>query len=564
MNNRLLQLFLLAGVTVFAQTPVQTCTITNSRATPIAGTFCGGTTFSSTCSAGAIYNCQAGPIFSLNNCTLAKTCATGCTYNADGKGSSACFSGSAPLVVSPLNTAGGNDLLLTSNLAAAHSGAIINLRVDRQDLVPGQFCAVPALPNNQNSVNFALSSAVVSASSQVKLYTDTAYNDAAGNSVELVSRPQVVTLTPGGISPPPPPISTFVLDPTSIAAGGIGFARVSLAQKAPASGVQIQLTSSNPSVASIIANGQPFVSGSCTDGSVAEAIQAAASVPQTTVVNIGASSGAPGQTALDQPLTVTNGCVPISCSGGPSCGPTPDGCGGTINCGCSNSNQTCGGGGVANQCGTAVVSVSSLTLNPGTVTGGGTSTGTVTLNPPAPMGGAVVTLSSNNRLATVPASMTIPSGGNVGTFTVSTTAVQSGTVAATISATLNTTATAVLNVNAASQCVPTTCAAQGKTCGSILDGCGGTLTCGGPCTASVTVTLVATGKGGKVTSSPAGLNVSSGNSGSASFTSGTSITLTTDDGHGAIWSGLCSSNGLATQSCTFSASGSGTVTSNQQ
>ncbi|MDC3956015.1 calcium-binding EGF-like domain-containing protein [Polyangium jinanense] len=30
-------------------------------------------------------------------------------------------------------------------------------------------------------------------------------------------------------------------------------------------------------------------------------------------------------------------------------------------------------------------------------------------------------------------------------------------------------------------CVPTTCAAQGATCGTIPDGCGGTLTCGGPC-----------------------------------------------------------------------------------
>ncbi|XXT24968.1 calcium-binding EGF-like domain-containing protein [Sorangium sp. So ce429] len=33
-------------------------------------------------------------------------------------------------------------------------------------------------------------------------------------------------------------------------------------------------------------------------------------------------------------------------------------------------------------------------------------------------------------------------------------------------------------------CVPTTCAAQGATCGTIDDGCGGTLTCGEPCVAS--------------------------------------------------------------------------------
>lgn len=35
--------------------------------------------------------------------------------------------------------------------------------------------------------------------------------------------------------------------------------------------------------------------------------------------------------------------------------------------------------------------------------------------------------------------------------------------------------------SAVSTCVPTTCAAEGATCGSIDDGCGGTLTCGGAC-----------------------------------------------------------------------------------
>src|SRR5256886_11644195 len=53
----------------------------------------------------------------------------------------------------------------------------------------------------------------------------------------------------------------------------------------------------------------------------------------------------------------------------------------------------------------------SLALNPTTVTGGGNSTGTVTLNRPAPAGGASVTLSSNNTAATVPGSVTVPAGG---------------------------------------------------------------------------------------------------------------------------------------------------------
>src|SRR5204863_6040610 len=40
-------------------------------------------------------------------------------------------------------------------------------------------------------------------------------------------------------------------------------------------------------------------------------------------------------------------------------------------------------------------------------------------------------------------------------------------------------------VNPASSCTPTTCAAQGKNCGTISNGCGGTLTCGS-CTAPQT------------------------------------------------------------------------------
>jgi len=69
--------------------------------------------------------------------------------------------------------------------------------------------------------------------------------------------------------------------------------------------------------------------------------------------------------------------------------------------------------------------VSSLTLNPTTVTGGlQNSTGTVTLNGPAPAGGALVALSSNNpSVASVPTSVTVPAGATTATFTVNTSVV---------------------------------------------------------------------------------------------------------------------------------------------
>ncbi|MGB7923166.1 MAG: hypothetical protein WCF57_07975 [Pyrinomonadaceae bacterium] len=65
-----------------------------------------------------------------------------------------------------------------------------------------------------------------------------------------------------------------------------------------------------------------------------------------------------------------------------------------------------------------------VNLNPSSVDGGNTSQGQLLLTASAPVGGAVVTLSSSNTaVATVPASVTIPAGSNVGTFTVTSRAV---------------------------------------------------------------------------------------------------------------------------------------------
>jgi Domain of unknown function (DUF4082)/Bacterial Ig domain len=89
---------------------------------------------------------------------------------------------------------------------------------------------------------------------------------------------------------------------------------------------------------------------------------------------------------------------------------------------------------------------SSVTLNPTSVPGGANSTGTVTLNGPAPAGGALVTLSSNNTAAAqVPASVTVAANATTATFAVSTSVVSANTTA-TISATYGATKTATLTV----------------------------------------------------------------------------------------------------------------------
>jgi len=93
--------------------------------------------------------------------------------------------------------------------------------------------------------------------------------------------------------------------------------------------------------------------------------------------------------------------------------------------------------------------LASVSLDPTTVHGGTTSTGTVHLNTAA--GGLTVTLSSGNpAVATVPASVTVPAGVTNATFTVPTSLVTASTPVA-ISATLGgVTKSSVLTVNPAS------------------------------------------------------------------------------------------------------------------
>jgi hypothetical protein len=48
----------------------------------------------------------------------------------------------------------------------------------------------------------------------------------------------------------------------------------------------------------------------------------------------------------------TGGCTPRTCSQqNANCGPVADGCGGLLDCGVCPTGFTCGGGGVASQCG---------------------------------------------------------------------------------------------------------------------------------------------------------------------------------------------------------------------
>ena len=99
------------------------------------------------------------------------------------------------------------------------------------------------------------------------------------------------------------------------------------------------------------------------------------------------------------------------------------------------------------QAATAAASLSSVSVNPASVVGPTSSTGTATLTAAAPTGGAMVTLSSSNpAAASVPASVTVAAGATSASFTVATSAVGMNT-SVTLTGTYNgTSRTATLTV----------------------------------------------------------------------------------------------------------------------
>jgi trimeric autotransporter adhesin len=177
--------------------------------------------------------------------------------------------------------------------------------------------------------------------------------------------------------------------------------------------------------------------------------------------------------------------------------------------------------------------LNAVTVSPTSLTGGANATGTVTLTSGAPAGGAVVSLASSNAAAVVPTTITIPAGATSTNFTIATAQVGTPT-SVTLSATYNgVTRSTLLTVNPPSQ--------------------------------TATLTVTATGRTGeRVLSTPAGISVPVGSSGTASFAVGTSITLSVSNGRDAIWSGACSSGGEKRRTCTFTLSGNGSVTANVQ
>jgi thermitase len=166
-----------------------------------------------------------------------------------------------------------------------------------------------------------------------------------------------------------PSLSSISLNPSTVVGGNPSTGTVYLTAPAQSGGFTVQLSSSNPSVASVpssvtVPQGQTSANFTVTTTRVTS---------QTTVTITASAQGVTRQATL----TVT---------------PQPS------------------------------VTLQSLTISPSWVFGGSNATGTVTLTGPAPAGGAVVQLrSSNNNAAAVPSSVTVPAGQTSASFTIRTT-----------------------------------------------------------------------------------------------------------------------------------------------
>lgn len=285
---------------------------------------------------------------------------------------------------------GGNDssgvVTLPTGHVAPAGGAVVTLMNDNPGLV--SMPASVAIPAGQTNASFPVQTVTTGITTPVNI--SASYGGATKTAILTVSAPSQAV-----------PISSVTLSPGTVVGGSnIGVrVTVNLSAGAPTEGATIMLASSNPSIVNVPRTVRTNFSGQTS----AFADVAAATVSAPTQVTITATYGSSSQSAI---LTVT-----------PPSTPAP--------------------------------TLSSLTLNPSSITGGSSIQGTATLSAPATTATSI-NLSSSSALASVPASVTVAAGTSSASFTVATTSVASP-ASVTISATLNAASrTATLTLNPAS------------------------------------------------------------------------------------------------------------------
>jgi hypothetical protein len=334
--------------------------------------------------------------FTLDTASVTTTQSVTITVSA-GSGSSR----SATLTVTPAGAAtlgsvqaqpstvfGGTDATgvvnLTPGTVAPAGGAVVSITNDN-----------PALVNTPLNVTIAAGQASASfpiRTQQTGLTTAVTITAAYGGATR--SATLTVAAPSNGAA-----IAAVTLTPSTVTGGStqVVRAQVTLDQPAPPEGATVTLSSSNTAVASL-----PPSLGIAPGASSGFVDFTTNSVSTSTQVTVRATYGGSTQTAV---LTVNPAPAPA-------------------------------------------VTLTAVTLNPTSVTGGAASQGTVTLSGPA-QSPTVVNLSSSSAVAGVPASVTVPAGASSATFGVTTTSVASATSVTITAVSGGVTRTATLTVNPA-------------------------------------------------------------------------------------------------------------------
>jgi len=347
------------------------------------------------------------------------------------------------LSVTPSSVGGGDASTGTvrMNGPAPMGGAIISL--SSNNAAVGSIPASVTMAAGATSATFTVMTSPVTTSTNVSI--SAAYNGVSENALLGV---EASTL------------SLLSVSPSTVTGGASSTGIINLSSAAPSGGAVVSLSSSDPSVASV----PPSVTVPAGATSATFTV-ATAPVAASASVTITATSSGTTETAsltVVPPTLASLSMAPASLTGGSSSvgtvvvsGPAPSGgmvvslsssdssvaavpSSVTVPAGASSVTFTAttapvgtaisvsisaANNGVTQSASLAVLppTLLSLTLSPSSVTGGGSSTGTVTLSGPAPAGGAVVFLSSSNGLAaSVPTSVTVPAYATTATFTLST------------------------------------------------------------------------------------------------------------------------------------------------
>jgi hypothetical protein len=274
---------------------------------------------------------------------------------------------------------------VTLNPSSVAGGSSSTGTVTLSGPAPAGGAAVTLLSSNTGAAQVPVSVAVAANATTA---TFTVTTSAISSNASVTISATYGSTTTASLTVTAPVLSTVTLTPTTVPGGAVSTGTVTLSSGAPASGAVVTLSSSNTAAAQVPASVTVAANATTANFTVTTSV-----VSANTTATISANYGAVKTASL-----------------------------------------------------TVVRSLNTVTVNPISVLGGTSSTGTVTLAGAAPTGGALVPLSSSNTAAaTVPASVTVAAGATTANFTITTFAVATNT-SVTISGTYGVTKTGTLTV----------------------------------------------------------------------------------------------------------------------